>query len=232
MSKRIDETRLQRLVDGALDARERRAFLVELDRQPESWREVALAFVEEQIWSREVGAMRAENVSGHQPHASSIPVATTGRKWTGALALAVGLIVAFTVGMQLGQWRSQSRMIAAPVIKAAAGKRQTPETQTIDSDPDIPAGPWQETEDSASEYRLLLPHEQGESVEMPVYEESQFDTASWDRVDPALIETLNERLSRRGYRADWRTEYLTGRLEDGRQLVVPWRTVSLSYAAQ
>jgi hypothetical protein len=50
MDERIDEQRLQRLVDGEMPADERQGFLRELDQRKDAWREVALAFVEDQAW--------------------------------------------------------------------------------------------------------------------------------------------------------------------------------------
>ena len=231
MSQQIDETRLQRLVDGALNEDERREFLVGLEERSEQWREVALAFVEEQIWRCEIAGVRRCDDARPSQTPCAAPATTSRRTWVAVLALSVSLFAMLAAGFQLGGWQSRSQRIAAPIVDEVGGDEN--ETGTVDSpDPEIQDSPWRGTDNLASNYRIVLPREEGQIVEMPVYEEAQFDTAFWDRVDPVVVEALNKRLSRRGYRADWQTEYLTGRLDDGRQLVVPWRTVSLRYDAQ
>jgi hypothetical protein len=232
MSQRIDEIGLQRLVEGTLDESERRAFLVDVDRRPEWWREVALAFVEEQIWRQEIAGMQPDSSAEHNCRTHPAPAAARGRSWGGAIALALSLFAALAVGFQLGHVRAPAVTEAARGVEQSEENQHEKETQGIDAAPESESRPAAEAEYLASDFRLLLPHEGGQSVEMPVYDESQVDVASWANAEPVLIETLNRRLSRRGYHADWQTEYLTGRLEDGRQLVVPMRTVSLRYAAQ
>ncbi len=54
MSISLDESQLQRLVDGELDSKQRREFLMAMDNDPKLWREVALAFVEDRIWRTDV----------------------------------------------------------------------------------------------------------------------------------------------------------------------------------
>ena len=51
MNQELDELRLQRFVDGVLSDAERSDFLARLEGRPDHWREVALAFIEEQIWA-------------------------------------------------------------------------------------------------------------------------------------------------------------------------------------
>jgi hypothetical protein len=249
MNQRIDETRLQRLVDGALNEYERQEFLVGLEGQPELWREVALAFVEEQIWQREIAGLQhgdeqrrpaeenipagGRRVSPGLPAASRRDAAAGRRSWVTVLALSVSLFAMLAAGFQLGGWRSRSQNVAAPVVEQLGGDDSRTGTRSVDSpDSETPGSSWRGADNLASDYRIVWPHEEGQVVEMPLIEESQFDTNSWEHGDPMIVEELNKRLRRRGYRADWQTEYLTGRLDDGRQLVVPYRTVSLRYDAQ
>lgn len=57
------ETRIQRLVDGVLSDAERVTLLREIDLQPKLWRDVALAFVELQLWDRELSAWNSANAA-------------------------------------------------------------------------------------------------------------------------------------------------------------------------
>jgi hypothetical protein len=79
-------------------------------------------------------------------------------------------------------------------------------------------------------YRLQLfgAGADGEAVvELPVFDEAQLQAADWDREAERSFHLLNQRLERLGYRVQPRTEFLSGELEDGRQLVVPVRTVAV-----
>ena len=98
MSDQIEEIRLQRLVDGALSADEQREFLAGLDSTPELWREVALAFVEEQVFRTELGAIRqlpdaldATAVKPRRPATRFLAI---------SLSLAVSLLLVFGLGVQ------------------------------------------------------------------------------------------------------------------------------------
>ncbi len=218
----VDEIRLQRLVDGALDDDERREFLVGLDSAPELWREVALAFVEDQILRSELCATR-----------SSQDVADTARRGTRispvpaaliVLAIAASLLAMLGVGFRWGQWQVDSPMPPGmpPIVNASETDRKTEDVPITRGESPAPESP----------YRLVLARQDGETVELPVYERAQVAEMSWGSTDTSRLQRLNETLGQRGYRADMRTEYLSGRLDDGRQIVVPWRTVSLSYDAQ
>jgi hypothetical protein len=253
----MDEIGLQRLVDGALDADERREFLAGLDHAgldhagldsagldsagldsagldsaPELWREVALAFVEEQVLLAELGAPRQSQdaadavvVKPSSPATvSPAIVSPTIVSPTIVLAIAVSLLVVFGVGFRWGQWQAGPLTPSSPPRIATSGDGNR---EAVDVEP-----PRGESLDPAPAYRLMLAHQGGEAVELPVYERSQIGDLPWDPADMGRFKQFNETLVQRGYRADMQTEYLSGRLEDGRQIVVPYRTVSLKYNAQ
>jgi|GEM_PF-4292857 hypothetical protein len=60
MNDHIDKHELQRLLDGNLPADERELFLELADEQPQSWRVIALAFVEEQVLREEFAKLNSE----------------------------------------------------------------------------------------------------------------------------------------------------------------------------
>ena len=222
MTDQMDEIRLQRLVDGALDGDERREFLAGLDRAPELWREVALAFVEEQVLRTELGATRQlQDVADAMV---VTPRASAALSPAIVLTLAVSLLVVFGVGFRWGQWQAGPLTPSSPPRIATSGDGNR---EAVDVEP-----PRGESLDPAPAYRLMLAHQGGEAVELPVYERSQIGDLPWDPADMGRFRQFNETLVQRGYRADVQTEYLSGHLEDGRQIVVPYRTVSLKYNAQ
>jgi hypothetical protein len=222
MTRQIDEIRLQRLVDNALGDDERREFLVELDNTPELWREVALAFVEDQILCSELCATRrSQDIAGTMRKGRRISPAASALI---ALAIAASLLATFGIGFRWGQWQVEPPM--APVVpRLAAVSEPNGESEDVEATRDEPRAP-------ESAFRLVLARQDGETVELPVYERSQLADLPWGPADMRRLQRLNETLVQRGYRADMRTEYLSGRLDDGRQIVVPRRTVSLRYDAQ
>ena len=80
-----DELQLQRLTDGELSPAERQAFLAEADNHLEQWREIALAFIEEQRFSDEI------------PRKSKV---VAWRKWMSAVAC---LALIFAAGLMMGR---------------------------------------------------------------------------------------------------------------------------------
>lgn len=102
MNEPIDELRIQRLVDGAMTDEDRRKFLDSLDQQPESWRELALAFVEEQIWRREIGKEQPGLAASEKPGAE--PARPARRpSWGVLVAVAACILLLPCLGFYLGQ---------------------------------------------------------------------------------------------------------------------------------
>jgi hypothetical protein len=233
MAHSIDEIQLQRLVDGLLDDEQRRAFLVAVDRTPELWREVALAFVEEQVLHAELANLgyAAPQCAGAVADLPA-PARSVRPRW-GLLAVALGWLLMLGLGFQWGQRFAIRQEPSAPerIVQQRTADDGQPQVDqhSVDNAPSQRAG----LDEPRPTYRLMLAHQDGKPVELPVFEQAELDDMlPWEPVDRRLIRQLNETLIQRGYRADMETEYLSGRLEDGRQIVVPWRTVSLQYDAQ
>ena len=55
----IEQKEIDRLVDGELSETERRELLLRFDARGDSWRRLALAFIEIQVWGLEFKAMRS-----------------------------------------------------------------------------------------------------------------------------------------------------------------------------
>jgi hypothetical protein len=84
-------------------------------------------------------------------------------------------------------------------------------------------------------YRLqfLADGEDGQHmVELPVFEPSQIQSTTWPSRHEQLVDELNRELAAIGCRLDRQTGFLSGRLHDGRQLVVPVHRTSLQYEVQ
>jgi hypothetical protein len=65
-----DERLFDRLADGELDERQRQALLSSLDRQPDGWRQCALALLEAQCWRNEMTTL-ARQAAAYPPSGSA-----------------------------------------------------------------------------------------------------------------------------------------------------------------
>ena len=89
MNISLDESQLQRLVDGELDSKQRREFLMAMDDEPKHWREVALAFVEDRVWQTEVKV--AAEVSGQTIDHATVVGPTFRRQFSSKAWLCQGM---------------------------------------------------------------------------------------------------------------------------------------------
>jgi hypothetical protein len=143
----IDTDLLDALVDGELADDEQRALLSRLDAEPEGWRRLALTFVEDQRWRRELRAVVAE--AGASPMLPLTVVATASarrlasfRRFAGpllvtAVALLLGAAIGYGIRDDDGARRVADRADSdtAPIIR-----NQQPPDQNIASAP--PASKW------------------------------------------------------------------------------------------
>src|SRR5262245_58810780 len=114
MSNRMHE--IERLVDGELSPEEHRRLVASLDEEPGGWRQCALAFLEAQALSQELGHVRrsldnrGDKPTNHETEPREM------RIWDNAqvvLAIAASFLVAFGLGLAapkiLSQWQEWSR---------------------------------------------------------------------------------------------------------------------------
>jgi hypothetical protein len=228
MNQHINELRLQRLVDGVLTDAERTEFLQSLEDRPEAWREVALAFVEEQIWAAAVGAAERPAVP-RKPPAGAAHAVKRAFRWA---TLAACLLVAVGLGFGAGQWWT-------PKIQPRLADR--PENTAIVRDldgqvsPEAPAPEILASDEASLPQQLEIEYGDGpsrQSLTVPVVHESEMGGRVWRDPYAAEFERLNRQLARSGYQLEWRTEYLGGNLRGGNQLVVPVRAVALRRRGQ
>ena len=101
----IDQSLLDRMVDGQLSEPERHALLEELEQTPDGWRRLALAYVEAGAWAADFGEFVGQKQN--QLAANMAPVSSPARsggpvvRW----AMVVGLLLAVASGFALrGLW--------------------------------------------------------------------------------------------------------------------------------
>jgi hypothetical protein len=218
-----DELRLQRLIDGEMGDWERRAFLAGLDDEPDGWRLVALAFLEDQALR---GAL-----------ASDVPAATPsgpGRAlpWFRPLALAAGLLLTLGLGLALGRlWPGTPRL-----AEFDTARLQSPGcAPSEDPGAPIPVPPGEGWEGDflpagAIAYELTI-ERKGDTFEIrtvPVWGSDNPDLSSMPGPEDELPEALRSALAGSGYRLESDTQYWPVQSDDGRQVVVPVQTVAVA----
>src|SRR5205085_806559 len=104
---------LDKLVDGELNDETQRQLLLALESQPDGWRRCALAFVENQVWRREVAGLMSAPADVQTAVAGrSKPIKRSAAFW---LSVATGLLVTFTMGTLCGRiWIGEGNAIGQP----------------------------------------------------------------------------------------------------------------------
>lgn len=242
---------LQNIVDGQCSHDERARLLQSLN--DDQWRTLALALLEEQQWSKEI-ALFAQSTnqrdaidsldkssatsSGAIVEPNRHPTAVHGSWQNFFVALAAGLLLC--VGFYGGSWlRSVQDGFSTPNGEAvavqpsnrmsgqsasgmlASGNSQAPIVMASEGN-SMPV-----VDSSRTPYRMVLTDSTNKEAEIPIYD--------WDDVDPDVLAArdayevarINQQLRRRGYEVEVQPEYYTGKLKDGRQIVVPVRNVGI-----
>lgn len=228
----IDPLNLQRMIDGELDRQQIQAMLKSADDQPESWREIAIAFVEDQIWKQEFQsgdsgrfnkvAMKSD-VLTDRDESNHRTLALLGR-WG---ALAACLLVAVGIGYWSGLEQTNNRSGDNSTTIADAVPILT--TNQIASSVDTATSGLNQVS-YRPDYHMQLNDPNGKSLlnsEIPLYEYEHAKKIGYDMRTEAIPSDLQQELLNRGYQLNQDLNYVSGRLEDGREFVVPIRTINM-----
>jgi len=209
-----DDRLFDRLVDGELSPEEYRGLIATLDDEPGGWRRCALAFLEAQALTGELGGMRRTFDFETQSPAEFKPPARPkkGLNVGTFLAVAASFLLAFGLGVvaprfffRAPQESPGTGNISMPV---ASDDRQLPRHQSL-----RPIG----------NVRLVMDGQSGDGSqagELPVYEGEDLDQLLRQQ-QPALAPELVDLLRQRGHSVEQQRQLVPVQLDDGRQLVVP-----------
>ncbi len=217
---------VQRLVDGELSPEERAAYLRQIDGNVAAWRDVALAFIEQQVWrsyaqefarpteyrwpqtAEESQLPAIERADSQRIKASKRPTVsgqTSWRVWAPRLMLtAAATLFALTLALRFTTPPpySNDQMIQAP-------------PPTIQQRPEQP-GPMV----TATEQPLML--QVGDDLQVPLFQQFEqltdaLNTANFD-INPAVQRQFMDA----GYQLQPNLRFISGRVaEDGRAFLVP-----------
>jgi hypothetical protein len=233
----LDQIEMQSLVDGECTPEQRAKMLSELDQVPGGWRVLALSLLEEQQWTKSmkhyvqnkkdvpvVNSPVSMAVSSMSPvadlsaHTNDIAVSKavdsfrTTRVWLPALAASLLLAIGFYGGSWLRGVPSVDGAVEPPTFSPIA--KNNPQRS-----------PSYDNYSEHAAMKMVVTGPNSEQTEIPIYEQDELPLMM--AKDQLMISRENERLRKKGFELDVRPEYYTGRLNDGRQLVVPVKHVGL-----
>lgn len=225
----IDPIGLQRLIDGELSAIEIRELLQRADEDPSQWRTIGCAFAEDQLFRKQFESLTEDNPKPSRPakpapakiemaRPSSMPLV---RNLVTAACFALAGLVGYLIG---NDSRTQSSDMPSNTNMIASDDTVAPAMTPVDLKP---------------EYRMQLLTADGESVdgEVDLYRYNDLNQivgnddsdrqVTWKDILPAsgFSPQARQRLSQSGYEINESNNYMSGRLQDGRQFVVPVRSI-------
>ncbi|MBI5758582.1 MAG: hypothetical protein HZA46_08700 [Planctomycetales bacterium] len=215
----LDQSLLDKLVDGELSGADQRALLLQLDDTPHAWRRLALTFLEAQAWQRE---LRTVPVAVTPPAVTRIspPVVNARRHWSVLTTVATSVCVIFGLGFTCGSLRESS----SPAIV----ERVAPD---LNPPPELAAGP----ESGAEFVRVLVAGDipgTFREVDLPLVEESE-DGAVLLADGPSFIpHQVRRTLERMGHEVQEQRQLVPVQLSDGREAVVPVDDVHVRFVGQ
>lgn len=256
----IDPIQLQSLVDGESTIAERRAFLSQCEGNPQQWKTLALALLEEQQFRKQftqIGVKQQDpknplpsdnfgsigNPSTLKPEPlnvlptyglgnAGVPGGSVQSRWsTWGPVLAAGLlaVMGFVGGRTFSGLTRESpssdlvanTQVVGELPRTPTMEQKSPISLVADSDPyhGMPE----------TDLRVRLP---STDYEIPIFDATNFDPTIALAKQEIEIQELNKRLRKQGFEIDMKPEYVTGKLQDGRQVIVPVHQVGLRQYGQ
>jgi len=247
----ITTEQIQSIIDGECSDETRWVLLRKIEEHPASWRALALALLEEQHWSKQISKF-AKNLPKdktdltthpgnrhqeleHIDHRSlADPRIDTGNPdldqvrsedrltrlisipWIPALTASLLLALGFFGGSLM---RSQNALDSR--IGGAGNMAIIPYRTSLEIDPTTTRSVMD------SDMKMLVSGPNKESAEIPIYDLNATDHDLFVAREVYEVARINQRLRKEGFELDVRPEYFTGKLNDGRQLIVPVKHVGL-----
>ncbi len=240
----VTQSQIQSIVDGECSHEVRAAILQEIESKPEKWRMLALALLEEHEWARQIASLSkyrsadksasiaptiATKENGLLDQERRVVLADSSSKsgvsnresvkgtapWLSALAASFLLGVGIYGGSFLPGWNAMKSSDATPEVagiqdRNQRSERDSPKDGRLDSD-----------------MRMLVSGPNKEREEIPIYDLNAIDHDVFVKREMYEVAKINQRLRKEGFELDVRPEYYTGKLNDGRQLIVPVKHVGL-----
>ena len=245
----ITQEQIQSIVDGECSHESRALLLKSMETQPSTWRSLALALLEEQQWSKEVSliskskttvqifqnapyhaidaVITRRNAARLQPLASLASSESLGRSNAGTRKRVVPWLSALAAGLLLGLGFYGGSILPSPNTITSDGEGTATSISKFKNDavPLDQHSPHGYTLDT--EMKMLVSGPNKEKSEIPIYDLNAIDHDVFVARENYEVAKINQRLRKEGFELDVRPEYYTGKLNDGRQLIVPVKHVGL-----
>jgi len=245
MNDQTHELKIQRCVDGELPEASQHELFAELEHMPGGWRQLALAFVERQVFQQACGEFAVPPVR-EAAVAAKFRLADgpmSSFRWTAVAGLLVALGVGFSAGRVLD--RRPSGGTSAIALNGQTGPFEAASSEATAADHELPRGVQirspaigstqfaKSSQPRSALTRLLtLPvgqdGEHVESLQIPVYEPDTLPAL--EPSEPRVLSAdLERRLRDAGYRLDRQSRLLSVPVEHGGSVVVPVKSYGVRY---
>ena len=251
--QKIDPIRLQRLIDGELVDAELRELIEIAESEPGGWRQVAIGFIEDRQWQS--GFQKQEldqtepsgnelsppiKVGDSQPKGSSLfSKPSFGWKWFGLAAI---VFLSLTIGFMFSEyWGStpggqHARSTGTVPVQLARETGGSQEDLVANTNPALGGSgetgqPPETLVSYRPDYHLELHDAYGKPVldgQIPLYTYANAKKIGYTLESPEMPQAMRDRFSDSGYLLNENVKYISGSLDDGRQFVLPVRTISFS----
>ena len=220
------DKRFDRLVDDHLSDQQYKTLLASLDTEPDGWRRCALAFLEAQAWGQEFRAVvRPAESRGTVSTAVRVSAAGTLRP-ASLLAMAAGLLVAFTLGSVLsGLWttsdidRFEETANVQLELEPNTGLAADVQVANEANEP-VPMGNVTFFVSGPDGY-------QSEQIQVPIFDSEQWDSAWLTDRQSTVPDDLVEEWRRLGHQVRRHRQWVSLQSEDGRRFVMPVEEVEI-----
>ena len=215
----IEPLTLQRLIDGELEASAMQNLLRDANGNPDMWKEIATAFVEDRVWQNSFvnGSQSTEEdpligipISGSLENVAREGASNHNNQWKWLFSMAAAVLVATGIGFMIGNQQTDNRIpdvgIAnvAPADVPATGNKFT----TVSHEPD---------------YRMQLDNDLNR--EIPLYNAYRAKELGLSLEPASIPESLQKFARKSGYGLDENVRYISGQMDNGQRFVVPVRRI-------
>lgn len=251
MTSETFELELQRLVDGELSPPRIGSLLQVAESRPGLWRELALAFVEQQVLRREasrfastsVGSSVRENddpLDGEsdegwepverdfsRPRSAGGPWgAHPGLRW---LAAAAAMLLMLPLGFRLGQWHTGGPIAQSPRWGNASQSGEVRSNESAHG-PATQLASLDLTQRAIAPYRVRLVNDEGQPLvdkEIPLIPLTLASEMGIRLPQLTIPDDIQNEYRQAGYQLQPRVRWMSGRLDDGREVFIPVQDLTL-----
>ncbi len=209
MNEQEKELQLQRLIDGQLDRQQIQALLIQAESDSNLWREIGSAFVEDQLFAREIRAFSAADEEQAEGNVQNHSVAYRSNGADGRRSLHLKYWLAMAALLLAGIWVGQT-------FQSAQNSR--PGNVVVDNQDETPIN-------LVSNQRPHL--NLGESGDIPLYTLDEARQMGMTFVNQEVPQETLAELNQQGYDLMQDTRFVSTQTSDGRTVVVPIRSIRL-----